>query len=1070
MGLFTQQVQQLYVAYFNRPADAAGLNYWESVVEANGGSTTAVSAAFAASAEYTAAYAGLSTAAIVNRVYQNLFGREAEPAGLLYWSLLLDQGAISISNVVTVIAVGAQGSDATAYNNKVAGATLFTDSLDTTEQILAYDGAAANAVARGFITSITDDASFANAVAAGAFQTTLDAVVTAFNSSANTPTTVALTVGIDSIAPTNAQPLKGGDTFNAFSSGSAQTFTSFDSIDGDAGLDTLNIVSATGSAFTAPTTATVKNIERANVTGDNQVTIDTGKWTGLQNLTVAAVGTSSVAAASDTAITVTSTGTSSAAATINGGSTVSFTATGSSGGSISVGGTTAASGAVTVSNTTAGAVAAGSISVTGGTSVTVTQAATNAVNTTSTNGAVTVTGNANTTTVSVTSAAAKTAAAAVAGVNASSVTITDVNAGSTTAAGKITSATVNNFTTLSINDNALTTLSVSGGSGNIIIDNSGLTTPTNRTLGLTINGQTGGTLDDADIYTTLNVTTTGTDSTLANVTFGAATALNVAGTKALTLTSTAGLSALKTVAVTGTAGVTGNFSGATVTGITTTGTTGTTTVTIDGSKATYTGGAGVDAVTLAATTPSKAISLGDGADSLDLSGATGTPTGAIDGGAGTDSLRITATLAATSSASSAFAGIVKNFESLVLTAATNNVIDLAVLGNFSSVSTSGGNGLTLNNMPTGGTLTLTGAGTAYTVANNAFTTPTNDVLNVALTDGTNAGVAFASTGITAANVETINISVDDAQATATGTFNNSLTILGDSARTINVTGDAGLTLTAASTALTSLDASGISKGGFTFTAGALAGNATIKGSATGTNVVTATAATGTVTYTGGTGTDTIVINNGKNNTVALGDGTNSYSAGNGINTVTGGAGADTVALGSGANIVNLGNGTNTIVALGGNNTITTGTGVDLITLGGGVNTISTGTGADAVVFTASAANVNSYSTITDAHAGLKIQVNDFGVETFQTTRVTLQSTAVFQDYANAVIQAGSNASVNGYFGWFQFGGDTYLVQSRHDGSGNNASFVNGTDFIVRLTGLVDLSTATGTGTNVITLG
>ena len=41
-------------------------------------------------------------------------------------------------------------------------------------------------------------------------------------------------------------------------------------------------------------------------------------------------------------------------------------------------------------------------------------------------------------------------------------------------------------------------------------------------------------------------------------------------------------------------------------------------------------------------------------------------------------------------------------------------------------------------------------------------------------------------------------------------------------------------------------------------------------------------------------------------------------------------------------------------------------------------------------------------------------------------------------------------------GWFQFGGDTYVVTDVSTAT----SFVNGTDMVVKLTGLVDLSTAT----------
>ena len=133
-------VQKLYVAYFNRPADTLGLNYWVSVVNAAGGNTAAVSAAFASSTEYAATYAGMSTAARVDAIYTNLFGRGAEPAGLTYWGGLIESGRISISNAVTQIANGAQGTDLTAYNNKVTAATAFTAALDTTAEIVAYSG------------------------------------------------------------------------------------------------------------------------------------------------------------------------------------------------------------------------------------------------------------------------------------------------------------------------------------------------------------------------------------------------------------------------------------------------------------------------------------------------------------------------------------------------------------------------------------------------------------------------------------------------------------------------------------------------------------------------------------------------------------------------------------------------------------------------------------------------------------------------------------------------------------------------------------------------------------------
>ncbi|WP_313032589.1 DUF4214 domain-containing protein [Massilia alkalitolerans] len=179
-------VQQLYVAYFNRPADYAGLDYWTNVVAGQKGSTALVSAAFAAEAEYKTEYAGLSNADIVNKIYMNLFGRPAEDAGKAFWAAALDSKATTIDKVVADVVKGAQGSDARAYENKVSGATTFTAQLDTKLEQDGYSGAAANALAKAYVTSITNDASLEAAVAPVNLATTVSKVVVA-----GTPFTVA---------------------------------------------------------------------------------------------------------------------------------------------------------------------------------------------------------------------------------------------------------------------------------------------------------------------------------------------------------------------------------------------------------------------------------------------------------------------------------------------------------------------------------------------------------------------------------------------------------------------------------------------------------------------------------------------------------------------------------------------------------------------------------------------------------------------------------------------------------------------------------------------------------------
>lgn len=95
--------------------------------------------------------------------------------------------------------------------------------------------------------------------------------------------------------------------------------------------------------------------------------------------------------------------------------------------------------------------------------------------------------------------------------------------------------------------------------------------------------------------TTLNITSTGKN--YVNLTAAATTTLNVSGTGTLRASAT-DLAGLTTVVVSESAGVSLNAGVAdTVTSVNTSATTGATTVTIEGGRATYTGGAGVDTVT-----------------------------------------------------------------------------------------------------------------------------------------------------------------------------------------------------------------------------------------------------------------------------------------------------------------------------------------------------------------------------------------------------------------------------------------------------------------------------------------
>ena len=576
------------------------------------------------------------------------------------------------------------------------------------------------------------------------------------------------------------------------------------------------------------------------------------------------------------------------------------------------------------------------------------------------------------------------------GVVANTVSVTDaVAAAGLTAAGIITDVTAHNYTTLAVTSNALTNLNVLGGSGNITIANA-LTGNTATTLNLSVDGVSGGILDDADVYTTLNVatkytgtSTTATGSTLANVTSTSVDDLNVSGDKVLTLTSTAGMTGLINVAVTGTAGLTATFAEGTMKTIDTSGTTGKATITFDATDATYTGGAGVDAVTTSAIAPTKAISLGAGNDSLTLASGTTAVTGAISGGEGTDTLSMVAADIVTADNDLAFAALVTGFEALTVTGGTGaQAINLTNMGITSNITVATGDGtLTVNNIANGGTLTLTGdrAGDGVTLVNALFgaAAATTDVINVAM--GAIAG--FDGGTVTAANVETINLTALDLYTTASA---HTLALVADKATAVNISGNAGVNLTlTGSTKIATLDAS----------------------ASTGAVSVTSVS-TAAITMTGGSAADSLTAN------------------GTTASTLIGGAGADTLTT-------NL-----------------------------GLTTLTGGAGNDLFVISGASANGGIYTTISDATAGDRIQLFDVagGTEVWNSTAVALASTASFSDYLNAA-SASTTGGANSELSWFAFGGNTYIVVD----DSNNATFTAGTDGVVALTGVVDLSAASLNG-------
>lgn len=275
--------QTLYVAYYGRPADRAGLNYWADEIDANG--VDAMVNAFGNSAEFEARFGNLSNEQLINNLYQQMFGRSAELAGLDFYSAQLANGESTLAEIALDIANGAQNEDATALSNKVAVAANFTAAIDTTEEVLAYAGDSAANSARDFLATVNAETD-AETVDVDA---QLSSLVQADQDETTAGETFNLTAGPDSLTGTNLN-----DTFNALTvradGTDATTLSAFDSIDGGAGEDTLNIYTDANAATPLNAgfldSATVRNVEIVNIFNSNGVAAfgDASKYEGVEQL------------------------------------------------------------------------------------------------------------------------------------------------------------------------------------------------------------------------------------------------------------------------------------------------------------------------------------------------------------------------------------------------------------------------------------------------------------------------------------------------------------------------------------------------------------------------------------------------------------------------------------------------------------------------------------------------------------------------------------------------------------------------------------------------------------------
>ncbi|BDV01801.1 S-layer protein [Thermodesulfomicrobium sp. WS] len=510
-----------------------------------------------------------------------------------------------------------------------------------------------------------------------------------------------------------------------------------------------------------------------------------------------------------------------------------------------------------------------------------------------------------------------------------------------------------------------------------------------------------------DDVKTMTVVATGTNELKLTSGAGSLETLTVSGEGSLDVSETA-TTALKTLTSTAKGGVKVDATA----GVLETATTGDgkDTITAVGANVkNISTGAGDDTVSIitSALTATAVVNLGAGNDKLTLSAAP-TAGATLSGGEGTDTIAMAkAAYATVSGYTDAQRALISGFEVLEITDAlgTGDSIDVSKLAGVTSFTA--GAGVTsaqtaaVTGVTSGSTVTLAGA-----IANNG-------TLNVTVKD--------AATGTAdVLNVVLNKAITDDGNDAAVTTNAVTINLGATGVETVNLEAK-GVKATATSNdvnnytfALTDNDLKALSVSGdqkVTFTAAAgMTKLETVDASANtaGVTIDTANAAlTQTITLTGTAKADTFVL--GKGDVLNAGAGDDTITLGN-LSKVTGGAGKDAFSV-------------------------------------------------DGVVIT----NGNTYGSITDFTVGETIKFTDAGNYAGSATlgaKITLAGTALFADY----LQAAAAGTTAGEMKWFQFSGNTYVV---NDASAT-AAFVNGTDQIVELVGLLDLSKSTVSAAGLLT--
>ena len=282
-------VSEAYLAYFGRPADPAGLAFWEKASEAE------IVAGFSVSAESQALYGTTFGYEQINLIYQMLFNHGADKGGMDFYFDEVNSGRMSSAEAAIKILQGALGSDLVIAQNKIDAAFNFTDLLDTPAEYLGYAGYAATQSARNFLGTIGS-----TPVSTVAIEEAISKAIVTTATGGDFRLTTGLDFGVNFLGTTGEDTFKANVVQNA-SGAQVNTLGSGDELNGGSGTETdtldakitagafINGSSGTETMPIQPETVSIEVVNfqavSAGVTGaDTQVYVNAKDMLGVEEL------------------------------------------------------------------------------------------------------------------------------------------------------------------------------------------------------------------------------------------------------------------------------------------------------------------------------------------------------------------------------------------------------------------------------------------------------------------------------------------------------------------------------------------------------------------------------------------------------------------------------------------------------------------------------------------------------------------------------------------------------------------------------------------------------------------